>query len=134
MTISFTLLFEAWLPQNDSTFAPVGFLHKAFDKARPAAIDIFPHRSARIRAHGLKLVVQEFDARRVRPVGGKAHFAAELCRLENVALQMKRLHRSKWSNTTWPAKIGISARRPSVNNSRARVHLHGHPRKVARRF
>src|SRR5260370_6277697 len=61
-------------------------------------------------------------------------WAAELCRLENVALQMKKLHRSKWSNTTWPAKIGISARRPSVNNSRARVRLHGHPRKVARRF
>src|SRR5580765_3760691 len=56
-----------------SAFAEFDFPDKTLQQARPAAVDILAHRSARLRAHGFEPVMQEFDLRCLRPVGRKAH-------------------------------------------------------------
>jgi hypothetical protein len=49
----------------------LGLLPEAFQKSRPAAIDIAAHRSACVGAHLLEFSVLQFDARRAGAVGNE---------------------------------------------------------------
>src|SRR4029077_11717765 len=50
--------------------AALGLPHETLDQARPAAIDVLAHRSAGLRAHGLELMVYQFDTGDFRPFRG----------------------------------------------------------------